>query len=492
MTNANSAPSLDFVFHPASIAVVGVGDESAPINSGRNFLNVLLEAGYSGQIFPVNRNGGQVRGLKIFRSLGEIPGPVDFVISAIPAPTAPQLMAECVAKGVKAVHFFTAGFSELGDESGKRLEAEVVGIARRGGVRVTGPNGMGIYCPESGLSFMSGFPKEKGPLAVMSQSGAFSAYTIREAVTRGLFISKAISYGNAADLNEADFLDYFADDPATRIVAAYIEGARAPGRLPATLKRAANLKPVVLLKGGTSPVGARSAASHTGSLAGSGAVWGAMIRQAGAIQVDDPEQLVDVALLLNYLPGNGQNVVFIGFGGGVGVHGADLCSSLGLALPEVPAEMKAKLRTIWPLEAGSSLRNPVDLFGGANKKVIGDTLSILAAWPEADFLVVHIPLYLNPASSSQLAGVYVQALVDLAGQLRERVIVVLGSVFSEAGNKIVLDAQTSLVRAGFAVFFSVPRAINALAKVVAYRQRRQGFAKFGSGHSWLEAAKEGT
>jgi len=473
MTSANTAPTLDFVFHPASIAIVGVADESASTNSGRNFLNVLLEAGYSGRIYPVNRNGGQVQGLKIFRSLEEIPGPVDFVISAIPAPTAPRLMAECVAKGVRLVHFFTAGFSELGDESGRRLEAEVLEIARRGGVRMTGPNGMGIYCPESGLSFMSGFPKEKGPLAVMSQSGAFSAYAVREATTRGLFISKAISYGNAADLNEADFLDYFADDQATRIVAAYIEGPRAPGRLLATLKRTANAKPVVILKGGISPTGARSAASHTGSLAGSGTVWSAMIRQAGAIQVDNPEELVDVALLLKCLVGGGHSMAFVGFGGGVGVHGADLCSALGLTLPEAPAEIRAKLRTIWPSEAGSSLRNPVDIFGGSNKKVIADTLSIIADWPEADFLVVHLPLYINPASSSLLATVYVQALVDLADRLREKTIVVPGSVFSEATNKIVLDVQTSLVRAGFAVFPSVTRAINALARVIAYRQRRR-------------------
>jgi len=482
MPSVISTPPLDFVFHPASIAIVGVADESAATNSGRNFLNVLLEAGYSGQIYPVNRNGGRVRGLKIFRSLEEVPGAVDFVISAIPAPTAPQLMTECVAKRVKLVHFFTAGFSELGDDSSRRLEAEVVEIARRGGVRMTGPNGMGIYCPESGLSFMSGFPKEKGPLAVLSQSGAFSAYTIREAVTRGLFISKAISYGNAADLNEADFLDYFADDPATGIVAAYIEGARAPGRLPATLKRAASVKPVVLLKGGTSLAGARSAASHTGSLAGSGAVWGAMIRQAGAIQVEDPEQLVDVALLSHCLSRSGRNVVFIGFGGGVGVNGADLCSGLGLTLPEVPTEIKKKLRTIWPLEAGSSLRNPVDVFGGANKKVIADTLNIVAAWPEADFLVVHIPLYIAPASSAQLAGVYVQALVDLADQLRDRTVVVLGSVFSEASNRIVLDAQTSLVSAGLAVFSSAPRAIKALAKVVAYRLQHKGLASSDLSH----------
>ncbi len=465
--------ALDFVFHPGSIAIVGVADDSAPTNSGRNFLNVLLEAGFAGPVCPVNRNGGQVQGQRIYRSLAEIPGPVDFVISAIPAPTAPQLMSECVAKRVKLVHFFTAGFSELGDESGRRLEAEVVAIARRGGVRMTGPNGMGIYCPESGLSFMSGFPKEEGPLAVMSQSGAFSAYTVREAATRGLYISKAISYGNAADLNEADFLDYFGDDPATEIVAAYIEGARATGRLLETLKRAAGAKPVVILKGGTSPAGARSAASHTGSLAGSGAVWGAVMRQAGAIQVGDPEQLVDVALLLKCLPGSGRNVVFVGFGGGVGVHGADLCSALGLVLPEAPPEIKAKLRTIWPVDAGNSLRNPFDIFGGANKKVIADTLSIIANWPLADFLVVHLPLYINPAASALLASVYVPALVDMADQLRERAIVVLGSVFSEASNKIVLDAQTALARSGYAVFSSVPRAINALATVVAYRQQRQ-------------------
>ncbi len=465
-------PDLDFLFKPQAIAIAGVSGEASPPNSGRNFLNVILEAGFKGKIYPLNRSGGQVHGLKIYTRLSEVPDAVDFVISAVPARNAPELMQECVGKKVKLVHFFTAGFSELGDENGKRLEAEVAAIARAGGVRITGPNGMGFHCPQAGLSFSPGMPNQSGPLGLLSQSGSHSSYLIREAGFRGLYTGKAVSYGNAADLNETDFLEYFAGDPETQIIAAYIEGVKDGPRFARVLKQAAGVKPTIILKGGNSTAGARSAASHTGSLAGTGRVWHGLIKQAGAVQVNSPDELVDTALLFRFLsPPQGRNVVIVGFGGGVGVYSADLCAGLALELPPLPQEVKDELKKIWPQDAGSSLNNPVDLFGGAGKGGIEKTLETIAAWPETHFMLVHIPVYLNPAASVQLLEAYAGSLVNLADKVNHKTAVVISFIFSEQANKIVAAAQASLVKAGFPVYFSMDRAINALARFAKYHER---------------------
>jgi acyl-CoA synthetase (NDP forming) len=467
-----TVPELDYVFHPRTIAIAGVSDENAPPNSGRNFLNVIMDAGFAGKLYPFNRNGGRVRGLKIYSSLAEIPDAIDYVISAVPAQHAPQLMQECVAKRVKLVHFFTAGFSELGDENGKKLENEVAAIAREGGVRITGPNGMGLHCPKSGLSFSPGMPNHDGPFSLLSQSGSHTSYLVREAGFRGLFTGKAISYGNAADLNETDFLDYFAADPETGIIAAYIEGVKDGPRFARTISRAAATKPVIVLKGGTSPAGARSAASHTGSLAGSGRVWDGLMRQAGAIQVQSPDELVDTALFFRFSrPVSGRNVAIVGFGGGVGVFSADLCANRGLNLPRLPEAVKQELRTVWPRDAGSSLNNPVDLFGGAGKGGIEKTLQVIADWPGTDFMLVHIPLYLNPAASEQLTEAYAGSLINLGEKVNRKTAVVISYVFSDQANRIVAKSQAALVQAGFPVFFSMERAINALAKFVDYHEK---------------------
>ncbi len=466
-----TVPMLDYIFHPGTIAIAGVSDENAPPNSGRNFLNVILDAGFPGRIYPFNRNGGRVRGLKIYNSLAEVPDNIDYLISAVPASQAPQLMRECVAKKVRLVHFFTAGFSELGDEIGKGLENEIAVIARQGGVRITGPNGMGLHCPRSGLSFSPGMPDQDGPFSLLSQSGSHTSYLVREAAFRGLYTGKAISYGNAADLNEADFLDYFADDPETGIIAGYIEGVKDGRRFARVIKQAAGKKPVIMLKGGTSPAGARGASSHTGSMAGSEVVWDGLLRQAGAVQVQSPDELVDTALFFRFSEAvRGRNIAIVGFGGGVGVYSADLCARRGLHLPGLPEELKNKLRTVWPRNAGSSLNNPIDLFGGGHQG-IEQTLETIATWSGIDYMLVHIPLYLNPVASEQLVESYAGSLVNLGEKVNKKTAVIINFVFSEQANRIVARAQEALAKAGFPVFFSMERAINALAKFVDHHDR---------------------
>jgi acyl-CoA synthetase (NDP forming) len=208
---------------------------------------------------------------------------VDYVISTVPAKAAPGLIAECARKGVKAVHFCTAGFSETGEEEGLRLEPQLAALSKKTGIRIIGPNCMGIYCPASRLSFNTDFPKESGPVGLISQSGGNTESLIRRVVPRGVRFSKAISYGNACDLNESDFLEYLAGDPETEIIGLYIEGVKDGERFPQILRKAAEKKPVILLKGGITEGGARAALSHTGSLAGSEVIWRSLCNQLGVI-----------------------------------------------------------------------------------------------------------------------------------------------------------------------------------------------------------------
>src|SRR5512136_3001312 len=222
-------PDLDFVFHPKSIAVVGASPQPyAPTNV--HFFYPLLMYGYPGKLYPVHPKADRVHGLKTYRSIHEIPEPVYYVISAIPARQVPQRMRDCVAVKVKAVTVFTSGFSEVGTPEGLRLEKEIVEIARRGGVRLVGPNCLGLHCPQAGLSLDHGIPKESGNVGFLAQSGGNAREIVVASAERRMFISKGVSFGNAADLNESDYLEYLTSDADTEIIAAYIEGTKDPAR----------------------------------------------------------------------------------------------------------------------------------------------------------------------------------------------------------------------------------------------------------------------
>ena len=309
--------TIESLFHPRSIAVMGVSTDATRWNAGQRFVKALLESGFTGTVYPVNLDGNEIFGLKVYHSLREIPGAVDYVISAIPAENTLQLIADCGDKGVKAVHMFTAGFSETGERALGDLELAVASLARQRGVRIIGPNCMGLYCAKSGLSFRTNFPRQSGPVGFISQSGGNTTYGVLEAAVRGVYFSKVVSYGNACDLNETDFLEYLTGDPETKIIAAYIEGVVDGRNFIEVLRRATAIKPVVIFKGGTTETGARTASSHTSAIAGSDRIWSTLLRQVGAFQVDSIEEMVDVLLLFTYMsPSKGRKAAVIGLGGG--------------------------------------------------------------------------------------------------------------------------------------------------------------------------------
>jgi acyl-CoA synthetase (NDP forming) len=323
---------LDRLFYPRGIAVIGASDTYGRGSS--MFLRSLLDLGYEGGLYPVNVSANSAAmGLPAFKRVVDIPGPVDYAIVGVPAKATLGVVADCIEKGVPYIHFFTAGFSELQTEKGARLERELVELAR-GKTRLIGPNCMGAYCAESRIGFDSSHTGESGDVAFISQSGGHAINFIRRTGERGLKLSKGISYGNACDLSSIEFLEYFADDEKTAIIGIYIEGTKDGRKFFETLKAAAKKKPVIIWKGGRTPDGANAAASHSGALAGAFEIWKSMIKQAGAILVDDDNEMLDLMLGLKHLSlPAGVNTALVTTGGGNSVVAADKCDGLGLNLP---------------------------------------------------------------------------------------------------------------------------------------------------------------
>jgi acyl-CoA synthetase (NDP forming) len=324
-------------------------------------LRALLTPGFRGRIYPVNPNAQEILGLRCYPSVSSLPEVVDLAIIVASTSLAAAVVKECAEKGVKAAVLFTAGFDELGTREGRERGAELMAAARGGRLRLVGPNCMGVYVPKSGLGSFPDMPSEQGPIAFVSQSGSLSNRLVWSGAERGLAFSKVVSVGNQADLETSDFLEYLAEDPETEIVAAYVEGAKEGRRLWRAMSAAGRHKKLVVWKVGRTRGGARAANSHTGALAGEAEVWSGMLRQAGAIQVRDLEELLDILVALRYLgrPTGGRMAIVTG-PGGPAVSAADACEEAGLALADLAEATRTRLRRV-VASAGTSVRNPVDI-----------------------------------------------------------------------------------------------------------------------------------
>jgi len=475
--------AIDYIFHPRSVAVVGVSPPQwGPAGVGTGFIMALQDMAFEGPIYPVNPHHQEILGLKCYPSLLDIPGPVDHVIFSIPVRAVLDVVDDCVAKGVKSMHFFTAGFAETGEEEGAELERQVVQRARRGGVRVIGPNCIGIYCPAAKISFGPGTPKTPGPVAFMSQSGGNAADLLTTAAPRGIRFSKIISYGNAADLNESDFLEYLTDDPDTEMIAAYIEGVKDGRRFFRAMRRASARKPLIVLKGGRTESGTRAVFSHTASLAGSLAVFKALVRQVGAVEVDSVDELVDMLVVFRFLerPPAGRGVGIVGGGGGFSVFAADEVDEAGLTAPALSHRVQEELRRFTPM-AGSSVRNPVDTLAVMEPAKLADTLCLVASEEAVDVLLAHTGFGWGPGRVATAMGLdldgLMQAVVDALERAREAAkkplaLVVATPPILEA-TQYSLQFQELCWRRGFPVFPSIPRAAKAIARMVAWSEMRE-------------------
>jgi len=453
---------------------VGVSTKSKGARfGGVNYLNSLLHCGFKGKIYPVNPKGGKIKGLKVHPNVKDIPEPVDYVISCIPASASLELARDCIAKGVKGVHFYTSGFSEIGTEEGRQLEEKVCSAARQGGMRVIGPNCMGIYHPKGGLAFVADSSNESGSVGLICQSGGNAIYLIREAARRGIRFSKVISYGNASDVDESDLLRYLADDSDTKIITAYIEGVKNGQRFRQALKKAASMKPVIVLKVGTSEVGAMTAASHTGALSGSDRVWDGLLNQVGAIRVYGLEELIDMAVAFSYLSlPRGRRTAILGVGGGATVLLADDCADAGLAVPRFPESIRRKLSSILGGEAGTILNNPVDLSADAWRVGFRDILKVLADSDNIDLTMVHFPFSLAslPAPRAGTWEFLLQDVLKASKEVTKPLVVVIHFLAFEEDYKWMLESQKKCNEASIAVYHSIGGAAKAIDRLLRYHE----------------------
>jgi acyl-CoA synthetase (NDP forming) len=467
--------NLEFLFHPNSIALVGI-TTATTWHWTRTFLEGLIEIGFDRPLYLVNPKGGEIKGRKVYTSLKDVPGNIDYVIGLVNAHIAPGLVEECAEKGVRAIHFCTAGFSETGDKERIKLEAEVAEIARRNGIRIIGPNCMGIYCPKSRLSFSPAFPKEGGPVGVVSQSGGNSIYLVRQAALRGIRFSKVISYGNACDINESDLLEYLAQDADTEVIALYIEGIKNGKRFRRALEEAAKKKTVVLLKGGTTEGGARAVAGHTASLAGSRATWDALCKQLGIISVSSVEEMIDVLATLLFLPRpGGRNALLFGAGGGASVLITDQFESRGLNVPPIPSKMVAQISEFTPI-AGNILRNPVDYSQAMfNTESVIKTFDILSRWEGIDFIVIFIrtgQFTASRISDHQLENLLMSRFPIKQGQLPKPVAMVIEPSIVPEEAEAILAAIHGAIASKLPVYYSFATAANAISLVLDHAERQ--------------------
>lgn len=473
------ALALDYVFRPHSLAVAGA---STSAGFGSIFLAALKAFQFPGPIYPINPKASEIAGIPCYPSLSATPGDVDYVISSVPAAAVPQLVEDCATKGVRVLHLFTAGFSETGEEEWTELEQRVLRRARELGIRVIGPNCMGLYVPAHKLSFFPDFPREPGPVAFVSQSGANAGEFVHHTSARGLRFSKVISYGNASDLDESDFFQYCGADPETEIITAYIEGVKDGRRLFRALSQAAAAKPVVILKAGRTEAGGRAANSHTGSLAGSLDIFDALCRQVGAIRVESLEELADVALVLRFLKlVPGPRLGIIGGGGGRSVLAADEAASVGLQVPALPEDTQRRLKGFTPL-AGTSVRNPIDtnvIWSGRNGiALMMDTIRLVAEAPNIDVVAFHVGFDWGPAARGDDIGKRVEeiagAIAATLPTLPKPLVLVTQPPMTARG----LDATNAFIEKCYAIgvpgFPTVSRAAQALKQVLSWQAGREG------------------
>ncbi len=450
------------IFFPDSVAVVGAPRSFKP---GLVFLQALLDPGFKGKVYPINPNADEILGLKAYPDVSKVPDGIDLAIILVGVEQLMEVIRKCAQKRVKAAIVFTSGFGETGETEGFDRERDMVAAAAEGGLRLVGPNCMGVYCPGSGLAFFPSMPTTSGRLSFVSQSGSMGAFVSLMAGLRGMDICKVVSIGNECDLSSGDFIDYLADDEETRIITAYLEGTRNGRDLIRAIRKASEKKPVVIWKSGTTKAGARAVASHTGSLAGSDEIWDSALRQAGAIRAQSVEDMIDIATAFHYMPeAKGRRMAIISGPGGPAVAAADALERCGLGLSELSRESVAKMSEFVPL-AGASLRNPVDL-GVAPWGIISlypDTLKVADEDDNVD-AVLLIGGGLNPSGQQE----YLDMMVELKPHIRKPCMLI-----SMAGFVGDTEFTERMQSAGYPLFTAPEKALAAYSKVVAYNEWKE-------------------
>lgn len=476
--------SLKPFFRPRSVAVVGASRE--PGSLGHRLLDCLLRGGFRGPIYPVNPTADQLAGLRTYPSVLAIPEPVDLAIVAVPPKAVLSVVEECGRKGIGAVVVITAGFAEIGAD-GRELQDRLVALTREQGLRLIGPNCLGLVAtaPDIQLNatFVPFFPLA-GTMAVSSDSGALGLAVVVAAARLGMGISSFVSVGNRADVSSNDLLEYWEEDAATRLILLYLESFGNPRRFARIARRVSHRKPIVAVKAGRTRSGQRAAGSHTAALAAGDVPVDALFHQTGIIRADTLEEMFALAALLDGQPlPEGRRVAIVTNAGGPAILCADACEAGGLLVPEFSEKTQADLAAFLPRAAG--LKNPVDMIASATAEQYHQALDVVLRSAEVDALIV---IYVSPDLSAPDAITQViketVALARCASQPHSPVgqkdagnvgtcIPVLACLMPEPTSPILAVSESEKIPC-----YAFPEAgAQALSKVAAYaewRARDQG------------------
>lgn len=457
------ARSMTRLLAPRSIAVVGASRRAGTI--GHEIFRNLVTGDFTGPVYPVNATAPSVAAVRAYPSVVDIPGDVDLAVIAVPAEAVIDVVADCARRQVHGLVIITAGFAEF-DGGGER-QREVVERARRGGMRLIGPNCMGVVNTSPDIRMnatFAPFAPERGRVAFASQSGALGIELLHRAGTLGLGVSSFVSLGNKADVSSNDLLPYWHEDPETDVILLYLESFGNPRRFGRFAREIARTKPIVAVKGGRTPTGVRAASSHTAALSSPDATVAALFRQAGVIRVDTLEQLFDTAQVLAHQPlPAGRRLAIVSNGGGPAILAADACDGFGLDVPELSAALQLELRRLSSPKA--TVRNPIDLVSSASAEHFDRTLRALLACDEVDaVLVIFVPPLVTETED------VARALVDAADGSKPVVACFLG----QEGVPEALRADDGRAIPSFAFPESAVRALGRVAEHAAWLRREPG------------------
>lgn len=458
-------PTLSPLFHPRTVAIVGVSQN--PSGMGRRIFDCMLAAKYRGGIFPINKDGAAIEGYPGYRSVRDVPDPIDLAVIAVPRAAVAAVVDDCAAKGVKALVLITAGYAEAGAE-GKALQDELVAKVRAAGMRMVGPNCMGVLTAEADApmngSFSPIFPPPGG-LALSSQSGALGMVILSLASRRHVGLSGFVSVGNKADVSSNDLLEYWDTDEATKVIALYLESFGNPRRFANLARRIGRRKPIIAVKAGRTKAGSRAAGSHTAALAASDTTVQALFHQTGVIRADTIDEMFDLSALLSAQPlPRGGRVAIVTNAGGPGILAADACEAAGLSVVRFSEFTRARLTALLP--AVPSVGNPIDMIASAGPDEYERTIDTVLRAGETDALII---LY-TPVDPSGA-----RAVIDAMGRG-----IISARAAGATGKPILacLMAGDTLGRFEFngeqiPVYEFPENAARALGKVVSYARWRE-------------------
>jgi acetyl coenzyme A synthetase (ADP forming)-like protein len=450
--------SVERLLRPRTIAVVGAGRRAGAI--GHEIFRNLITGEFAGAVYPVHPSGEPVAGVKSYPTILAVPDDVDVAVVVVPAGRAEQVVEECAAKGVKGIVVISAGFAEMG-RGGETQQADLVRLARGAGMRMVGPNCMGIINTAPDVSMNATFapiPPKRGTVGFASQSGGLGIAVLAEAHRRDMGLSTFVSMGNKADVSSNDLIQYWEKDPDTNVILLYLESFGNPRRFARIARQASRTKPVVAVKAGRTHAGRRAATSHTAALASPDSAVDALFAQAGVIRVDTMEEFFDVAQVLSSQPvPSGRRVAIIGNAGGPGILAADACDAAGLEVPELSPPTQEALRAFLP--AAAAVQNPVDMVASASAADYERTIRLALADPGIDaLLVTFVPTLVT--APGEVASAVAAATTDAAKPVAATFVGMSVSPLGDTGSRVPS--------------FSFPEpAVRALARACRYGEWRQ-------------------